>query len=555
MRTLRQCLIDTELAHLRVIARLWGLQIKAKRPLEIAAELSGMLADPEVAADAWDALPEHERVAVKALLDAGGAMPTAAFTRRFGKIRPMGPGRLEREAPWRDPVSPAEGLWYRGLIYEGFAGEAQETYGVFFIPAELLTALPVQAEGAVARIRLEPATPPAHHCVGGDLLLDDVTTVLGFVHNENVRPVADAVAAWPTETRERLVSRLRDPDPERLHFILHAIDHLDWARIGDDGRLRLVAEPVTDWLQKPSAAALIDAWRQLWNWDELWRLTDLQTDDTGSWHRDPTPARDALLRHLDALVPTEWVRIADFVGAIKAVDPDFQRPDGDYEAWYVRDPASGAYLTGFESWDRVEGALLCALLNGPARWLGLVELGAYGEGEASTVFRPRAGATTAPTAGSISLVNADMTVTLAAVRRFERFQLARVADLVRVDDPYVYRLTPASLQRARQKRIGIDRVLGFLGDLSDAPLPEAVRSSLARWAERGTEAWLERTLLLRVADEAVMGQILASPNTNRHIARILGPTTAAVAEKDWPDLVRALAELGMLAELGGLQGA
>ena len=70
------------------------------------------------------------------------------------------------------------------------------------------------------------------------------------------------------------------------------------------------------------------------------------------------------------MVPAgEWVSVADFIDAVKATDPDFQRPGGDYESWYIRDAGSGAYLTGFESWDRVEGELLRALLTGPARWL------------------------------------------------------------------------------------------------------------------------------------------------------------------------------------------
>ena len=43
--TLRQCLIDTPVPHLRVIARMWGLEVQTKRPLEIAAELAQYLAD------------------------------------------------------------------------------------------------------------------------------------------------------------------------------------------------------------------------------------------------------------------------------------------------------------------------------------------------------------------------------------------------------------------------------------------------------------------------------------------------------------------------------
>jgi hypothetical protein len=557
--TLRQCLVDTELAHLRIIARLWGLEVKAGRPLEVAAELAQLLADPAHAADTWRALPDDERAALTALLDAGGLMPTAVVVRRFGEIRAMGPGRLERETPWRDPISPAEGLWYRGLIYAGFAGQGSETYPIYFVPAELQTALPVRVKAREAIIQIEPAAPPARFHAGSDLLLEDLATVLAFVHNGIVRPRDEGSAAWPRNIKRMLLGHLRSPDPVRLDFILHVIDQQGWFWKGDDGRLRLVPEPVMTWLQEPadqSLAVLVDAWRQVTGWDELWCLTALQPDDTGTWRSDPTLARAALMRYLAALTPGEWVRVADFVSAIKVTDPDFQRPGGDYETWYVRDPATGAYVTGFESWDRVEGELLRALLQGPAWWLGLIELAADVDGESPQVFRVPAPVTPTPAAEqSPPVVRPDLTVTMPTGRRFERFQLARVADLVLVGDPYVYRLTPASLHRARRQRIDLNRVLSFLDSLSEAPLPKAVRLSLTRCYGRGTEVWLERTVLLRVTDEAVMKEIIASPKTGRFIERTVGSTSAVVAEKDWPSLVAGLVELGLLAELVGIMAS
>lgn len=551
MRTLRQCLIDTELTHLRVIARLWGLDVKTTRLLEVAAELAEALADPQHAAHTWEALPPDQRVALAALLEAGGVMSTATFRRRFGQIRPMGPGRLEREMPWRTPISPAEGLWYRGLIYEGFAGEGSATYAVFVVPPELQAALPVSAEASGSTIQPEPALPPAHRRSAGDLLLDDVTSVLAFVHNETVHPRADALHAWSEQVEQALRRELRDPDVERLALTLHLINWLDWTRLDDGGRLRLVAEPVMSWLQGAaieSRAALVNAWREMTNWNELWRLPSLQPDDTGTWRNDPTLARATLLRHLAALTPGRWVKISDFMGAIKSNDPDFQRPGGDYGDWYIRDAASGAYLSGFESWDQVEGALLRALLTGAAWWLSLVELGGPAAGDPPEVFCPLPesppGADPPP-----PVVHPDLTIAMPSGRRFERFQLARVADMVQAGTPYVYRLTPASLHRARKQHISPAQVLEFLDGLNDAPLPKTVRSSLTRWGERGTEVWLERTVLFRTTDEATLQQILAAPTTSRYLGRVVGPTAAVVAEKDWPGLVAALAALGFLAKI------
>jgi hypothetical protein len=348
---------------------------------------------------------------------------------------------------------------------------------------------------------------------------------------------------------QELAHHLRQPGAERLAFMLRLLDHLGWTRLHDDGRLRLAAEPVMTWLKatdEHSRTVLVNAWRELTDWNELWRLPSLRPDDTGTWLNDPTLARAALLRHLDSLPQGQWAAIGDFIRAIKANDPDFQRPDGNYETWYIRDATSDAYLTGFESWDQVEGALLRALLTGPAWWLGLVELGSETEGGAPELFRP---APKTPASPSPPLVRPDLTVTMPPARRFERFQLARVADLLAVDDAYVYRLTPASLQRARQQNISAARVLSFLDGLDDAPLPPGLQSSVTRWAERGTEVWLERVLLLRASDETVLQQILDAPQTKPYIIRIVGPAAVVVAEDDWPRLMEALVELGLLIEL------
>jgi hypothetical protein len=554
LRTLRQCLIDTELARLRAIARLWGLEITVQRPLEIASELNEALTDPAQAAEIWQALPDSQRAALSALVQAGGHMPVAAFTRRFGEIRPMGPGRLERESPWRNPASPAEGLWFRGLIFEGFAEEANETFPVFFIPSELQAALPAKPGPWDGTLKLEQADPPAVSLAGDRALFDDLTSALIFLHNRVVRPRAGSPADWPDKSLQALLVEMRDRDPARLEFILHLIIGLGWARVSEERRLRLVPEPVIHWLQAAapeSYQTLVEGWRELDEWRELWRLTTLEPDETGTWKNDPRLARAALLRYLEGLEPGRWVRIEAFVVAVKQQDPDFQRPGGDYETWYVRDGSTGAYLKGFDSWDRVEGALLRALLLGPAFWLGLVELGEVEKGAPPELFRVRPSTAKTEPAPPPE-VHKDLTIAMPLGRRYERFQLARVADLARVDDLYLYRLTPSALERARAQRIDLEKILSFLDGLTMVPLPEGVRAVLTRWDERSTEVWLERTVILRVTDEPLLQQIVQNPRTRRFIRRVIGPTAALVVEEEWPQLLADLAEMGLLAELVGI---
>ena len=138
MRSLRQCLLDTDAVVLRVIAERWSLNPIGLKPRDLVDRLEETISAPARATVILDDLPGVEREALRTLLAASGTLPVANFSQRFGSIRSVGPARLEREQLWRTPISPAENLWYLGLLYRGFEqlpnGAMRE---VFFAPAEL----------------------------------------------------------------------------------------------------------------------------------------------------------------------------------------------------------------------------------------------------------------------------------------------------------------------------------------------------------------------------------------------------------------------------------
>jgi len=149
-------------------------------------------------------------------------------------------------------------------------------------------------------------------------------------------------------------------------------------------------------------------------------------------------------------------------------------------------------------------------------------------------------------------------------RRYERFQLARVADWVASPlvggakggrNPFVYRLTPASLERARRQGIPVTRVLEFLDQVTGAsvPVPRFVEAALTRWEARGAEARLERAVLLRLSSQELMAQLTSSPRTRHLIHEQVGPAAALVREQDWPRLVVALGEMGLLTDVVALE--
>ena len=576
MRTLHQCLLHADLARLQVIARFWDVDLTAGRQREVAAELAEAMISPQAIAVARDALPDDQRRALKALLAAGGLMPLQVFSRQWGEIRAMGPGRLEREHPWREPISPAEGLWYHGLLYRTFDQGPEGAFEVAFVPEELRPHLPA-ATAPAPRISLESTSEPGVVRSTGDTFLDDACTLLAFLQNERLRPRQDGT--WPSRHETQLAGQLRDPDPARLDLLRHLAHTLDWLRLTtgpqtSGGHLRPNPGPAIAWLQLPAAdeqrRQLAEAWRDDATWNDLFHVPTLAPQDTGAWHNDPVLARGAILQHVRACVAGTWYGIDAFAAAVRQVDADFQRPDGDYATWYIRDATSGDYLSGFENWDRVEGALIRYLLTCPLAWLGLTDVGTRAPGEPLSAFRlTPAGAAflglgkpaPEPTREPMAL-RAGWTVTVSPARRFERFQLARVADWVaspsaahagKKGATFTYRITPASLERARRQGIPVARVLAFLDEMTEAPLPRLVADTLAHWDARGTEVRLERTIVLSTASEPLMDQILASPATRRLIQERVGPVHALVRARDCPRLVEALGKLGTLAEIAGIE--
>jgi hypothetical protein len=240
------------------------------------------------------------------------------------------------------------------------------------------------------------------------------------------------------------------------------------------------------------------------------------------------------------------------VVAVKESDPDFLRPDGDYNNWYIRDAGEGVYLSGFESWDRVEGRFIADLLTGPLCWLGLVATGSDGAGPACRLTELGAHvvglAPYSPTPSppsTVAVLPSFLVEVAAPVNLYTRFQLERFADLESTL-PCRYRLTVGSLGRAAARDIRVDQVLAFLDQASERPVPANVVGQIRLWAGRFGQVELEEAALLTVKHERVLQELSALPETRSLIDRVLSPTSALVRKRDLPRLRKELQALGFL---------
>ncbi len=558
MRTLRQCLLDYDPVMLGVIGERWGLELVAGRQHEAAVQLAGHMASLEAQAELVATLTPAEREALKVLLAAGGRLPVGAFTRRFGEIRPMGPGRLERERPWTQPQNVAESLWYSGLIYRAFDQGPGELQEVIYLPPELRAGLQAWIDAQANETMVLPTAQAVEQAESpGPGINDDVCTCLAYAYRYNLTPPPGA-PSWP-QRHAGLMTRLVHATPDYLEFLLHLMERAGLLK-SEGQRLRLEAWRALDWLRATSfeqTRVLFETWRADVTWNELWRVPGLRCEDTGSWSNDPLAARETILDCVTLMQPDRWYNLEQVIAAVKVHRPDFQRPGGNYEGWYIRDEQTGDYLRGFASWDRVEGALLRYLLVGPLSWLGVVQVSEVGCRKLAMGAALLGQGDAPPERGDTRFeVGADGSVRVGNARRLERFQLSRVAEAEagpgRTDLSWLYRFTPSSLARARRQHIGVERIIEFLQEHSGQSVPESLCKALQRWNERGSEVWAARGVVVRLARPELLEQLMSRPATRRLIREPISSTVAIVSQEHWPALRRALLEMGILVEGEGV---
>lgn len=558
MNNLHRFLVDYDMTMLRVLARNRGVTLTTNRQAEAADQLAASLSEPLSVRTAVARLSPEGHGALATLLAAGGRMRVPHFSRLFGQVRPIGPGRLEREAPWQEPSNPTEELWYAGLIFRVFSQDEGGVGEFIFVPDDVQPLLPQpQVEAPTFTLKAVPA--PTRPGDAGGALVDDLFAYLVYLQNHDVRPYADGRLGqrdWSTLRR-----RLHDGDERRFAFLQHLAARLGFV-VRQGEYLGLDASPVKRWLMATPAgqlAALQETWRDDPTWNDLCRVPTLVCDQETPWRNDPVATRRALLALLARCPLDAWWSLASFVAEVKRIDPDFQRPDGDYTSWYIRNGTTKEYLSGFESWDLVEGTLIADLLTGPLRWLGII---AYGDDQAEAVCRLTESG--ARFLGMVHdepehqppppiVVQPDFRVEIPPpASLYTRFQVERFADPLgssptgQSQQSCSYHLSVGSLARALQRGIRVEQVVAFLQQACERPVPANVVGQIRLWAGRLGQVQLEEVALLRVKNERVLKELSVLPETRSLIAKVLTPTSALVRKQDLARLRKELRALGYL---------
>ena len=554
MPTLIQSLQERDLGHLRIVAGLWGLELVQAESEAALKELTAALLDPASLHEIVDSLPTEARSALVTLTESGGKMPWAAFARQFGEIREAGPGRRDREQVYLNPISAAEALYYRAFLARAFFDTPSGAQEFAYIPEDLAESIkrdlqttpktPGQAEeegdkGSQGKTILlkssepagRPATPKEREVPipPTDRLLDDATTFLAAVR----------MGLEPPEM----------PVPARVVAEFLKAAGITAGEGSPPGQVKSFLE-----MPRLEALALLtNGWRASETINELRLIPDLACE--GEWTNQPLATRQFLLHFLEGVPEGRWWSLAAFIREVKEKYPDFQRPAGDYDSWFIKRRSDGAYLRGFASWEEVEGALIRFLITGPMNWLGMVELARLKEKEVVTAFRVNEEQFTGAEKGKLTVGSNGRIIVPRLVPRAARYLIARFCEWDEAKpDEYRYHVTTGSLKKAGKQGLKASQLLSLLARNAASGIPPAFVKALQRWEINGTEARVEVQTVLRVTRPAILEELRKS-KAGRFLGEALGPVTVIVKAGAQDKVLAALAEMGLLAEYDPVSSA
>ena len=518
-----------DLGHIRIVAELWGIELTSNDVKSSAIELCASLLSPGLLIEILEALQVESFSALEALISASGRIPWTEFTRKYGEIREVGPGKRDRVKPHLKPVSTAEVLFYRGLLARAFFNTQQGPQEFAYIPDDLYKLVHKQEIKDRKEGKSKPLGRPALAREKGyiipatDYILDDATRMLAALRIEGNPPETKV----PIQVLEELlraanIIRASGADPKAVKIFLESE-------------------------REQAHKILTDAWLKSERFNELRMLPGLIFE--GEWENQPRLARTFLLEKLKSVPKGKWWSLSAFTNDIKAKHPDFQRPAGDYDSWYIKRQTDGQFLRGFEFWDQVDGHLIKYFITKILFWLGKVDVATSDEGKDPSAFRiiERKPKSVSENGSLVARSNGKITASR-AVARVVRYQIARFCEWENSNtDEFVYQITPTSLTKANSQGLKVEHFLSLLAKHTSGGIPPVLVKALKRWEVKGTEARIQTRAILKVSRPEVLEELRKS-KAARFLGEVLGPKTVIVKDGAKSKVLSALTELGLLAE-------
>ena len=544
MTDLYQSLLNAEFSFLKVVAEKWGLPFDVPEARQGLETLVNALLDPELHSKLESLLPKEEREALVWLDDQGGREVWDHFRRQFGEIREVGAGRLDRERPDLDPVSPVEGLWYRALIARGFYETEEGAQEFVYIPDDL------------RELALPFLNPDRNQEAQEPFLCRKAARKEMEVRRPASAEVLDHLCTLLAGRRMGLDPGVHLPDTSDNQLIFYRVLSQTGDLVNEDEEVE--PDRIKEFFDLPRERALLHLykfWLESETHQDFLLVSGLELE--GEPELEPVKARQFLLGLIDDLDPEVWWSLESFLAQTKELNPDFMRAGGEYDSWFIKKAGTDEFLRGFEHWEAIEGAYLRYLITGPLHWLGLVDLGfpeADAEaaafrlsslggdlrrGEPPRIKKRKPERVQVRAKGEIRLTE--------NIPHKIRYQVSRFCDWDAYKaEAYYYKISPESLTRAEEQGLRVAHLLSLLQAHAES-IPPNILSALERWEKAGAQAAVSRNTVLRLGSPAILKSLKKS-KASRFILEQIGPTTVVVKEGSEEKIAEALMEMGLFLD-------
>jgi Helicase conserved C-terminal domain len=549
---LRRWLAGRTNSERATLARLWSLP---EASALVPDTLADALLQPAVVEQLLAALGPHERAALERVQSYGGTIPAAVLEREFGGVRVHDdyPNPRSYLLALEQPPTPTERLYMLALLQLGGVGANR----AYVVPSDLLALLPTVPLRDQTLCLPACAAPPDLAAGDARVIERDLLTIIALAQDGQLEVIPSGglnkasllrlARQW--DKHAKLQGTSREEHWPFIKFLRCVGIGASLLRVGADARLR-PTRAALEWMQRPAlerARQLLDGWIAS-EWDELVSFVGLKVQR--GYFRDLPRTKRTILRLIAQAPLGEWVALDDFVGAVKQTEPDFARPDGQYDTWSLVDYYRQS-LDGFVHWDDVEGQQLRGIAGGTLRWLGLTDLGMRGKEPLSFRLNPlgaalldRASAPPDPPTEPLVIQPNFEVIAPTYASPYARFQLGRIAERNGEDDTEIYKLTKKSVQIALERGISLEDLLHFLAEQSTHALPQNVAVTLAEWAGQHGQVALRRGVLLESTDATVLERIKNDRRVKLPLVEQLADTTWLLREGDVPELAERLRKAG-----------
>ncbi len=548
---LKQCLNQYNWYMLRAIVLARSLE-HAREPTK--SDLVALLANDILSKSGEglsdSPLSDEAQRALETLIALGGQMPLNKFGRRFGQIRPYKPWRQDNpHHPWRSPISPAETLWYQGLIFKTAQRGELWTEEYITIPEDLLALLP-PVELQPFHTLIESAPTPSH-VVKADLLYN-VCLFLGFLNSQDIIPLH---GRWLPPGQMQILNRLFSAPEDltnvrsekrtgRLRFLHYLCETAGLVALA--GRYLKPTPMVASWL----AASRREKWSALWDgWrsgseinHQLWVRYELP----GWQQRNPLAILTRLLPYVAQCPPAQWLSLPSFIEvvleeeeALRDLTPWWQREEGRDEACRI----------------------LQQHLTGPLAWLGVVSLGCEDANHVSFSLTSLGAALLNPDDPGDDLfdtlpstppfiLTSDLAVEVPSHPNLAHlYRLMEYSQAVVEDDVLRFRFTPDSIQRALERGAAMPEIVAFIQEScgtekGSSPLTSAQEATLWKWAAESERLIIRHLTVLETPEQELLSQLSAQRSIRPFFRRTLSPRVVVIDENQVGKLRQALRRQG-----------